>query len=72
MKTDKQESTKQPKTEQFDIMFGVRKKGLSAIELSTFENGTWSVVTEDIYRIAEQKMRDLLYLGIFQPKSENK
>jgi hypothetical protein len=54
-----------------DIVFGVNKKGLSAIELMTFEDGEWKTVTEDIYRIAEQKMRDLLYLAIFQPKSED-
>lgn len=52
-----------------DIVFGVNKKGLSAIELMVFENNEWKTVTEDIYRIAEQKMRDLLYLAIFQPES---
>ena len=52
-----------------DIVFGVNKKGLSAIELMVFEDNEWKTVTEDIYRIAEQKMRDLLYLAIFQPES---
>jgi hypothetical protein len=50
------------------VVFGINKKNLGAFELLVQKDGKWVTISEDIYRIAEKKLRDSLYLFMFQGK----